>query len=87
MSNGSSRRITTEPIDPQPFSPKIREPEQMTELEATKLQVFALRHQLLQQQVQANLAERAALIQQIVTEHPGHRWDEATGKLMRETVV
>ena len=82
MSNGNSARRGAEAT-----TVNQQGTDQMTELETAKLQVHALRHQLLQQQLQANLAERSALIQQIVTDHPGHRWDEATGKLMRETVV
>ncbi len=53
----------------------------LTELEQTKMELFALRHQFLQQQLNANLLNRAAMIEQIELAHPGYKWDEPTGRL------
>lgn len=52
---------------------------ELTELERVKLENFALKHNTLQQQLQMNLAERAAYIRGIETAHPGYQWDEQQG--------
>lgn len=52
---------------------------ELTELERTKLENFALKHNALQQQSQANLQARAAFIQEIEAAHPGYRWDDQKG--------
>jgi hypothetical protein len=54
---------------------------ELTELEQAKMELYATRHQLLQQQVNGNLAQRLAYIGQIEADHPGYRWDEASAKL------
>ena len=53
--------------------------EELTELERLKLENFALKHQAMQQQLQANLRERLAFIQQIEADHPGYAWDDQRG--------
>jgi len=52
---------------------------ELTELERVKLENFALKHNLMQQQLQANLAERGALIEKIEAANPGYRWDDRQG--------
>ena len=52
---------------------------ELTELERLKLENFALKHNAMQQQIQANLAERAAFIQRIEEAHPGFAWNEKEG--------
>lgn len=52
---------------------------EMTETERLKMENFALRHQILQQQLQQIVAERAAYIKQIEAAHPGSEWDERQG--------
>lgn len=54
-------------------------PAELTELEQVKLENFALRNNALQQQLQANLAARAAFIKQVEAAHPGYQWDETKG--------
>jgi hypothetical protein len=56
--------------------------EELTELEQTKLENFALKHGLIQQQLQRVVADRTAYIRQIEEAHPGHRWDEQTATLV-----
>lgn len=56
----------------------------LTELERTKLENFALKHNALQQQMQMILAERAAYIRIVEEAHPGHRWDEQQGLVSAE---
>ena len=58
--------------------------EPLTELERTKLENYALKHNLVQQQLQQIVAERTAYIQQIVAAHPGCTWDEQKGLLRDE---
>jgi|HubBroStandDraft_6_1064221.scaffolds.fasta_scaffold1251735_2 hypothetical protein len=53
--------------------------DQLTELERVKLENFALKHNALQHQSQANLMERAAFIRQIEAAHPGYRWNDQHG--------
>jgi hypothetical protein len=52
---------------------------QLTDLERTKMENFALKHNLIQQQLQAIVMERANYIQSIETAHPGFKWDEREG--------
>jgi hypothetical protein len=52
---------------------------ELTELERVKLENFALKHNALQQQLQANLQARLALITQIEAAHPGYQWNEQQG--------
>ena len=51
----------------------------MTELERVKMENFGLKHNAIQQQLQGNLAERAAFIQQMEAAHPGFKWEEQKG--------
>ena len=53
--------------------------EQLTELERVKLENFALKNNLMQQQLQANLAARQAFIGLIEAAHPGYRWNDQQG--------
>jgi hypothetical protein len=57
---------------------------ELTELERVKMENFALKHNSLQQQLNANLAQRQAYIEQIEAAHPGHRWDEPRGLVKKE---
>ena len=57
---------------------------ELTELERVKLENFALKHNTLQQQVQANLAQRAAHIKEIEAAHPSLRWDEQRGFVKKD---
>ena len=52
---------------------------ELTELERVKMENFALRNNALQQQLQVNLAQRIAFIQEIEAAHPGYKWDEQQG--------
>ena len=56
-----------------------KQPGQLSELEQVKLENFALKHNALQQQVSANLAERAAYIRQVEAAHPGYKWEDQQG--------
>ena len=55
---------------------------QLTELEATKLENFALKHTSLQQSIRENLAARNQYIEQVVAAHPGYEWQENKGGLV-----
>ena len=55
---------------------------QMTELELTKLENFALKDAGLRQALQANLTARTQYIQQMETAHPGYQWNEQSGTLI-----
>ena len=55
------------------------EPVTLTELETVKMENFGLKHNALQQQVNANLAQRAAFIAQMELDHPGTKWEEGKG--------
>lgn len=52
---------------------------ELTELERLKMENFALKHNTMQLQLQAVLAERAAFIRQIEEAHPGYCWEEQRG--------
>ena len=52
---------------------------ELTELERTKLENYALKHNLVQQQLQRIVDERSAYIRQIEEAHPGYAWDEQKG--------
>ena len=52
---------------------------ELTELERTKLENFALKHNLVQAQLQRIVDERAAYIRQVEEAHPGCKWDEQKG--------
>jgi hypothetical protein len=56
---------------------------QLTELELTKLENFALKHTGLQQAIRENLAARTQYIQQITAAHPGYTFSEQTGQLQQ----
>ena len=53
--------------------------EELTELELTKMENFALKHNLVQSQLQRIVDERAAYIKQVEEAHPGCKWDEQKG--------
>lgn len=57
---------------------------EMTETERLKMENFALRYHVLQQQIQQILAERAAFIQQLEAAHPGSEWNEQQGLIAVE---
>ena len=52
---------------------------QLSELERVKLENFALKNNLMQQQLQLNLSERAVFIRQLEAAHPGYRWTDQNG--------
>lgn len=52
---------------------------ELSELEQTKMENFALKHGLLQQQLQRIGADRTAYVKQIEEAHPGYKWDEQKG--------
>lgn len=52
---------------------------ELTELERTKLENFALKHNLVQAQLQRIVDERTAYIRQVEEAHPGCKWDEQKG--------
>lgn len=56
----------------------------LTELERVKLENFVLKHNAIQQQLQINLAARAAFIQEIEAAHPGYGWDDTQGLVPKE---
>jgi Spy/CpxP family protein refolding chaperone len=58
------------------------EEQKLTEMERLKLENFGLRYNLLQQQMQQIVTERAALLSQIEANHPGFVWDEKQGLIM-----
>ena len=51
----------------------------LTDFERMKLENLALKHNALQQQIQAILAERNAYLKAIEAAHPGYRWQEGEG--------
>jgi hypothetical protein len=53
--------------------------EKLTELERVLMENYALKNSLMQQQLQANLAARAAFIQRIEDARPGYRWSDQQG--------
>lgn len=55
---------------------------ELTELERTKMENFALKHGLVQQQLQRIVAERTAYIREIEEAHPGYTWDEEKASLV-----
>jgi hypothetical protein len=56
----------------------------LTELERTKLENFPLKHNAMQQQLNANLAERKAYIEKVEAAHPGYQFNEQTGTLVKQ---
>ena len=58
---------------------------ELSELERVKLENFALKHSAIQQQLQTNLAARAAFLQAVEAAHPGYRWDEQSGLVSEKT--
>ena len=52
---------------------------QLSELELTKMENFALRNAGLQQAIRENIQARDKYIQQIEAAHPGYRWNENSG--------
>jgi hypothetical protein len=56
----------------------------LSEFERVKLENFALKNNILQQQVQANLLERVAFINTIEESHPGYRWSDPEGLVKSE---
>ena len=56
----------------------------LTEMERLKLENFGLKHNAIQQQLQTNLAQRMAFIQEILAAHPGYEWDETQGLVPKE---
>ena len=56
----------------------------LTEVERLRMENYALRYNLLQQQMQQIQAERAALIQLIEQAHPGNEWREGYGLIEKE---
>ena len=59
-------------------------PESLTELERIKMENFALRYNLLQQQTQQVINERASLISQLEASRPGYEWREGYGLVEKE---
>jgi hypothetical protein len=59
----------------------------LTELEQTKLENYALKNNLLQQQLTANLAARTTFIRGIEAARPGYRWDEQQGLVPADDAV
>jgi hypothetical protein len=55
---------------------------ELTELELTKLENFALKHGLMQQQLQRIVADRTVYIKQVEEAHPGYMWDEQKAGLV-----
>jgi hypothetical protein len=53
-------------------------------MERLKLENFALKHNVMQQQLQANIAARAAFLREMEAAHPGYRWDEQNGLVLIE---
>ena len=60
--------------------------ETLTELEQAKLENFALKHNMLQQQQQQIVAMRAAYLKQVEAAHPGYVWDEQKGLVPDEPI-
>ena len=60
---------------------------QLTELQRTRLENFALRYTLMQQNITQVQNERAAFIHQLEAEHPGYKWDEQNGLVASTTAV
>ena len=56
----------------------------LSELERVKMENFGLKHNALQQQLQANLGARAAFIDELVAAHPGYVWNEQHGLVLSE---
>lgn len=56
---------------------------ELTELEQMKLENYALKHNMIQQQLQRIIAERTAYIKQVEDAHRGYRWDEQTASLAK----
>jgi hypothetical protein len=56
----------------------------MNELERLRMENFALRINLLQQQLQQTARERMAFIETLEREHPGYEWDEQRGFVQKE---
>jgi hypothetical protein len=52
---------------------------ELTDFEKTKLENFMLKHNALQQQMQANLNARQIFITVLLDAHPGYAWDESAG--------
>lgn len=57
---------------------------ELTELERMKLENYALKHNLVQQQLQRIVDERTAYIRQIEEDHHGFAWDEQKGCLTQK---
>ena len=56
----------------------------MNELERLKMGNFALKINLLQQQLQHLARERMVFIETLEREHPGYEWDEQRGFVQKE---
>jgi hypothetical protein len=54
---------------------------ELTEVERLKLENYALRYSIAQQQINGLMAERTAYIKQVEENHPGYKWDESKGGL------
>lgn len=59
----------------------------MTEMERLQMENYALRHNLLQQQMQQVIAERTGYIKKLEAEHPGYAWDERQGLIPRQAMT
>jgi hypothetical protein len=60
---------------------------ELTELERTKLENYALKHNLVQQQLQRIVVERTEYVKQIEENHSGYKWDEQTASLVKLPVM
>lgn len=67
-----------------PSEPQRASTAELTELERVKMENFALKHQAIQQQQQANLQARAAFVRQIEAAHPGYKWNDQRGLVLEE---
>lgn len=63
-----------------------QQPGQLSELERVKLDNFALKHNAIQQQLNANLIERGAYIKQVEAAHPGYQWRDQEGLVPIPTI-
>lgn len=52
---------------------------ELTEVEKLRMENFALKHNMLQSQIQMVIAERVNFIESINENHPGYVWDEQKG--------
>lgn len=56
---------------------------ELSEVERLKLENYALRHSIMQGNLQQLLVERNAYLKQLEENHPGYAWDETRGLLAK----